>query len=1092
MGTPARIGAVPVAYGSALAAGEIWSDEAPLTPPDLESFSGFGRLPFGSGSSYLRTTGFPAPGQSGTPMNSPVRLLSGERCLRQRWVPVVFGVMLGLFAGISVRASTVPPSWSFRSWQASDGLLDNRVTAVRQTPDGYIWIATRGGLVRFNGVDFENFNRSDVEGFFGSGIPAMFSDGSGVLWIAGHREKLLRVGPRSIQVLKASDGVLPGPLCGLADDAQGVTWLAIGRRVCYFDGTRLREVPMPAGGSPNEKASLTRDRRGTVWCSIAGVVGIVSRQGFEERLRLEGSQAVLAPAREGGLWACEDSRIVRISEEGALVSATRLPASDRPEVLLEDRAGFLWIGTASHGLYHFDGREVESVHVSNLDVDSLFEDREGNIWVGTFGGGLDMLRPSAIKLMGPDSGLPFEAVVSFCKDSEGTSWAVASTGQIARGNGGAWTLMPIGGGAATCVTADRRGTVWVGTNGKGLHEVDLRTGAVRTWLQGTLAPGQTIRALLATSDGALWFATRYPTSLGEVVDGKVRMMDIPQGLRNIRSMVQDGHGSVWICSSEGHVLRVAGNQFVSDPALSRMVGNPGRCMCVTPDGVLWIAFAHNGVGFLKDGQFRLLGPAEGIPDSSIWQMAADDEGAIWMFGIHGLFKVDRNQALAVGLGERVGRLRVTAPPQEDELRKAQPNYGNCPAVCKGEDGRIVFSTSLGLLELDPSRFRNNPTPPPVVIERVLVDGKVVGLESSGFRLNGTAGGLVDLGSKDQTLHVPAGVNRVDFNFAALSFSAPQNVQIRYRLEGFEDQWIPSRGERSVHYLRLPAGEYTFRVTASNDSGVWNNVGASLGLSVSPFLWQRAWFRGILVVLFTVAIALIVRFTSHRRLRHLLVKADRETSLLRERSRIARDIHDDLGGGLTHIKLMGEILVKDDLIPTSATPRVQQIVDVTRQLLKSLDETVWAINPRNDTLSNLIGYLGQYTVEFVQAASMRSKVDLPSQLPAISVTSETRHHLYLVIKEALTNAARHSGAATISLRGTVDDHELTLVLEDDGCGFEGQVTDSNADGIINMGRRMASVGGKFDIHSAKGKGTRVTVTIPLRNDEPELGRQPDGR
>jgi signal transduction histidine kinase len=317
-----------------------------------------------------------------------------------------------------------------------------------------------------------------------------------------------------------------------------------------------------------------------------------------------------------------------------------------------------------------------------------------------------------------------------------------------------------------------------------------------------------------------------------------------------------------------------------------------------------------------------------------------------------------------------------------------------------------------------------------------------------------------------------------FEFAALTFAAPENVRFRYRLEGVDSAWSEPDAGRSAQYSRLPAGVYRFQVTACNEAGVWNETGSELFLEVNPFFWQTWWFRILLLLGFTLAVVAVVRLVSFRLLQTRLRHAEQQAALFRDRTRIARDIHDDLGGSLAHIKLLSEIASREQGLPEGSAQQVRQITQTTQQVMKSLDEIVWAINPRNDTLPHLISYLGQHSVEFLRAAGISCSVDLPETPPELVVPSDQRHHLFLAVKEALTNVVRHSGARTVTLRVQLEGSLLLLEIGDDGRGFSQVPDDALADGLRNMRQRIESLGGRFHLDSRPGEGTRLRFELQL--------------
>jgi signal transduction histidine kinase len=318
---------------------------------------------------------------------------------------------------------------------------------------------------------------------------------------------------------------------------------------------------------------------------------------------------------------------------------------------------------------------------------------------------------------------------------------------------------------------------------------------------------------------------------------------------------------------------------------------------------------------------------------------------------------------------------------------------------------------------------------------------------------------------------------LDFEFAAPSFTAPENVQFRYRLENFDDDWIEAGTKRTATYPRLSAGNYVFRVIACNSDGVWTKTGAALGISVTPFFWQTWYFRGATLAGFTLAIVTIVRYVSFRRLHRRLRTLEQQASLHNERARIAKDIHDDLGANLTQIALLGELAQQDRGEPEKAGERVNTISATARQAIKSLDEIVWAVNPRNDTLAHLIDYAGQFALDYLRLAGIRCRLDFPEQPPPREISTDIRHNLFLAIKEALNNIVKHSQASETWLRAHATDQELQISIEDNGRGFAGAPDDALADGLRNMRQRLEEIRGECKIQSQPGTGTKVTLRMP---------------
>jgi signal transduction histidine kinase len=337
---------------------------------------------------------------------------------------------------------------------------------------------------------------------------------------------------------------------------------------------------------------------------------------------------------------------------------------------------------------------------------------------------------------------------------------------------------------------------------------------------------------------------------------------------------------------------------------------------------------------------------------------------------------------------------------------------------------------------------------------------------------------MDLRPSDPVVHVAPGHRRLEVEFTALTFVAPENVHFQHRLEGWDDAWIDTGAKRSVSYSRLPAGRYVFHVTACNNAGVWNENGAAVGFVVAPFVWQTWWFRLSTGTVLVGALVWGIRLHERRKVRQQVQFLERRHAIERERARIARDIHDELGAGLTQIGLLADLGLSQTADTEQKQTSFSKIGSRARAAASALDEIVWAANPRNDNLPRLADYLCQLADDCFESAPVRCRKEVPLGLPTIPVGAELRHHLALTVKEALTNALKHSGAKTVRLRLTWNVPDLLIAVEDDGVGFEQGGESSRRNGLRNQAMRMHEIGGTVEIQSAPGQGTQVTLRVSV--------------
>jgi signal transduction histidine kinase len=345
----------------------------------------------------------------------------------------------------------------------------------------------------------------------------------------------------------------------------------------------------------------------------------------------------------------------------------------------------------------------------------------------------------------------------------------------------------------------------------------------------------------------------------------------------------------------------------------------------------------------------------------------------------------------------------------------------------------------------------------------------------------------DASADTASYNIPPGRHRFDFSYTGLSFTAPDKVRFRYRLDGLDRDWIEVGTKRSANYSYIPPGDYTFRVIACNNDDVWNTDGAAVGFKVLPQFWQTWWFRTVAAVFAAGAVAGAVLSVTRRRMKSKLERLERQRAIERERTRIAKDIHDDLGASLTRITMLSQS-VRGELEHSPAASDLDRIYDTAREMTRAMDEIVWAVNPQHDTLDSLATYLGRFAQGFLAAAHVPCRLDVPMQLPAWPLTAEVRHNLFLAFKEALHNAVKHSSTNEVHISVRIDASAFTLCVQDKGCGFQangwqGRSIDlyrpGSGSGLVNMRQRLDEIGGRCEIESKPDEGTRVEFVVPVK-------------
>ena len=975
-----------------------------------------------------------------------------------------------------------PPAnpWLTRTWQTDEGLPDNNVTGLAQATDGHLWVATLGGLMRFDGERFEEFSTTHLPKVPNRVVLAMHLDRRGRLWLVMDRGAVICVGETAAQVFDGTDGFAYLRGSAVAEDEEGNAWFICGSDVCRIKDGKVERFGIKDGLPTGGHICLATDGHGQLWFACGAHVGIYRAGRWETLVTLDSSPVHLAAARTGGMWICTGTRVVKYVAGGEPQELAKMPEHVSVQAMLEDHAGALWIGTVADGLLRLKGNGLEHVAVSQPEITALTEDREGNLWVGTAGGGLNRLRPRAIDLIDTKAGLPLESVRSVCEDAAGWVWAALQNGSLARGHDGEWQAVSAAdgwpGGNVSCVAPVREGGVWIGTRDRGLQR--WQAGKVQEWGQREGLASQYVRSLLQAANGDLWIATDSPSRLWLFKDGEFHELQLPIRVRGIiRALAEGVDGIIWAGTSDGQILRIQGRAVVNELGAQKGPPFSVRSLHTTADGSLWIGYAGWGIGRWHGGTYSRISTAQGLYDDYVSQMLSDGQGGLWLNGNHGLSEVRLDELVNVAEG-RSTHLRSNAYGKGEGLPSMQPVYDYFPTAWRGSDDRLWLATRRGLLMVQPDRTRDNPIPPAVFIQDVKIDDHKVALYESHSPLRTPdESKLMDLQAPGGRLQLPPQHTKVEFAFTALSFNSPENVQFRYRLKGFDTEWIEARPQRIAKYPRLQAGSYEFEVTACNEAGVWNEKGFHLSISVRPFFWQNWWFRVLLTMAFTAVVIAIVRYVSFRRLRQRMQHLEQQAVLDKERARIAKDLHDDLGASMTQMTLVLELALQQRREPDAVIGTVQDGLHAAREAIKSLDAAVWAVNPANNTLPELVAYIGQFGMEFLQQANIRCVLDLPDHPPERPVSAELRHSLFLIVKEALNNVVRHAQAGEVRLQILITPAALELLIADNGRGIERRPDDALADGLRNMRQRAEELGAQFQIDSAPGAGTKITVRYP---------------
>jgi ligand-binding sensor domain-containing protein/signal transduction histidine kinase len=1023
------------------------------------------------------------------PAHNPIMPISLQRVL---WA---FALIACAVANGATQRTDPFSEYLVDSWTTEEGLPSDTISGVLQTSDGYLWCSTYDGLVRFDGARFVRVGPNEPADRQASRILCLYQDRKGHLLLGTDGAGLLRYdGQTFTTVVEVEEGSSFNVVRSVAEDAAGNIWLGtrggLGR---WSDGVVTWMVG--ATGYTNVAFSiwnLAFDRQERLWITDWISLKAFSNGAFETGLMRPEAKPLRAvyPAPSGDLWVGMLGQSMRRNASGEWSEVGEASQFGRSEVVAfcETEAGGLWLG-ARKGLYQWrDGRWTlfERRGLDAAEVRVLFEDRRGNLWVGTGTGGLIRLKRRLLETFARSEGLTDDAVLAIRQDAQGRMWAGAADGRVFLRETGPfqpWSVVDgksLGAPVKTIMHA-RDGATWVGTFGNGLMR--FKEGRSDRFLPvvGTFARVDKINSVLEDRAGTLWVGAFY--SLYRLGESNL-LVQVPVGGREVLAQVMaivEGQNGLWVAFDGLGVVRISGNEALW---ITRREGLPThfvRTLYEDAAGDLWIGTTA-GLCCWRAGKINKWSAAEGLPNDTILQILEDDAGNLWLGSKAGIVRVAKADLRAVA-ESRKALLDVFAYGRGEGMLDVECSG---PLAVKTHDQKFWFPTSKGVVVADPAELRRRSSPaPPVHIEEVRADGKIVARPHTSPRH------VSNRQLRPEVTELPHHTRRIEFIYTAAALTSPERVRFRHRLEGFDADWTDAGNVRSAVYTKLAPGDYRFQVIASNNDGVWNEAGHAHTFRILAPFWKRAWFIAPVGLISIGSLAALVRFVSVRHLRRKLRRLEEAHAVEKERMRIAQDMHDEIGGKLSRISFLSDMACQNVPASSEASQQIDQVSETARDVIRTVDEIVWAVSPRNDTLDSALHYVCRHAEEFFEFTPIELVIELPGEVPALRLSAEVRHNLFCAVKEALNNVLKHSQANTVRVRFDLHPANLEITITDNGKGFDPvdalhpvghQSSPSAGDGLLNMRERMESVGGQCTIQSRVGGGTCVLLSVPLKHVE----------
>lgn len=941
--------------------------------------------------------------------------------------------------------------FSVHTWSQEQGLPSSAVLSMLQGNDGYLWLGTNAGLVRFDGVRFVTPEPLSGLTAGAATILSLASGSDGSLWLGTGGGGLLRYHQGTVTTFGSAQGLPDQNVNALLFDAKGQLWIGTGAGLVVWKDGRIQ--PAAPGLSQDPVWSLADDGAGGLWVATyrSGLIhltsGVPRVYGREQGLPGKDVRTVYR-SRNGTLWVgvtgaglfrSEGDRFIRVPAPAGLALVDIWS-------ILEDRDGSLWIGAGAGGVARWNGHRMEvltdKTGLTAGYVLTLVEDREGNLWAGARSG-LNRLREDKLTPVTTGEGLPSNMIGPVMELSPGQLLLGTMDAGAAIWNGPDVPTQPVldsPGKKVFALHRDRDSTLWLGTD-HGLSR--WHNGARSSYTTHHGLPSDIVFSMAPAPSG-FWVGTLNGLCLWNGQRCRPPSLDRPLPQQGVFALERARDGAIWAGFSGGGICRL---QMPSVRCWGESEGLPAADVFDLHEdssGAMWVATLA-GLVRIFNQRVDILTGQHGLPANAVFGIVEDGRGLWWLSTSEGIFGIKPQNLDAVASGQQRS-LQGIRLDRFDGLRSSL-TAGVQPAAWRASNGVLWFSTNRGLVSLDPARLRSNPVATPVHVEEIQVDGTVL--------------------STQAPLEIAPGARNIAIHYSGLSLTAPERVQFRYRLEGYDDDWIDVGTRRVAYYSNLAPGLYRFRVMASNNDGLWSQPSAALDLRQQPHPWQTWWFLALCLA--------TVGGLAYAWSRYRLAQAEaRFHAVLAERSRIARDLHDTLLGDFTGVTMqLGAMLLSSPEKLNSRT--LEPLVTRMEESLRDAREAVQMLRARDEPNRSLSALLAEVGQRVARDAGVEFQLIVHGE--ECPLPPSTWDCAYRVVLEAVRNAVRHSGSETVVVEADFRHHDLRICVRDSGCGFV--PTDpppAGHYGVKGMHEHAQAAKGQLQIESSQ-RGTIVELILP---------------
>ncbi|HEX2846812.1 MAG TPA: two-component regulator propeller domain-containing protein [Chitinophagaceae bacterium] len=940
---------------------------------------------------------------------------------------------------------------SFTSFTTDQGLAYNDVRAVCQDRNGNIWFGTMGGgISKYDGYSFTNFTVKD--GLPGNIVYSIKEDNLGNIWL-GTLKGLAKYDGKTFTNFTRKQGLVNDSVNNILIDKNQHIWIATNKGISKFDGHSFTSYTSMEGTNTNHIQCMTEDKAGRIWLGTYG----------------------------NGLYIFDGTSFMRLGTKEGLIDNDVFS-------LLQDRNGNIWAGT-HYGLSKFDGHSFTSFTgqqgLVNDNIYSLLQDNAANIWIGT-SGGLSKYNPGSFTHITESEGLPKNYIFSFYEDKSKKLWLGSWRGGVSVLDGQTLKTFTDKQGLpfndVRSIYGDNKETLWFATY-KGVAKYDGHSFIYYNEQVGLV--NDDVNTIMQDRNGNFWFGTENGAS---AFDGQqfTNFFANNDSANHINHIMQDAAGNIWFGATTG-IFKYDGHnitRFGDENGIFREACNyiytdrSGNTWFATAKGIL----RYDGASIIRFTQ------KEGLINNETVSMLEDEKGNFWITTRFGLSKLSAEKLKLFQEGTASGNVY-----ESDAYFK---NYGyadnflgigcNLGAILETAGHRIWIGTNNGATFFDPSKEYAGPIPPDARVTAVKIAGQYINWpelqerpDTTFMMKNGIGFSNFHFDSLSRWYNLPQGLslaynnNDISFDFAGCTMDQPHTVKYQYQLIGSDKNMNGPTDQSTASYSNLAPGRYTFIVKAMNYDAGWGKE-YTYSFIIRPSWWQTWWFRTLATLTTLLIIFLTARFIYQYQLHKQKLALEKELAVQYERQRISSDLHDEIGATLSSINIYSSLAKTE----SNKEPYLESISANVNDVVNKLDDLVWKINPKYDTLDSVIYRLMFFAEPLALAKNVSISLKAGDELRRQKLDAETKHQLFLVLKELLNNALKHSGCKTISIVFSSAGSGLQVVVEDDGKGYDEAAINTQRNGLRNIASRVQAMRGTIATRTGISAGTQTTISLPL--------------